>query len=377
MDTQSYEASASYPGRPSGAPGRIVMMRDYLRFHGDEEVTVILPLEGLCIQPGRCRKEVAQFTHPGRGGYKVYSRDRDLLKHPAFRNRGDMAGQIAYLDQSRRPLWLAVIGAVFLVGVLAAGIALSEDRVVAALARQIPPEMETQMGEDAFHQLTSSRTLIEDKRSLEGLREISQPLITSLNEQLEQRHPFQLHILDDPTINAFALPSGDVVVFTGLLLRAESPEEVAGVLAHEFSHVTHQHSMRQILASLGLVNIFQALMGDMSGVSMMSGTSLLTLQSSQDFEREADAGAFDLLVESRINPEGLLSFFRRLREESPYELEPGEMLSLLSTHPPTVEREEMLMQRINLLDVETEFDDYKFNFKSFQRRIRNKAKTDG
>ena len=376
MDTESYEAGAKYPGRPSGAPGRIVMTRDYLRFHGDDddEVTVILPLEGLCIQPGKGRKVLAQFSHPARGGYTVYSKDRELLKHPVFRNRREMACQVACLKQSSRSMWLAVIGVVLLVAALLAGIALSEDRVVAALARQIPPEMETQMGEDAFGQLTTHRTLIEDKRSLKGLQEISQPLLEALGEQ---RHPFRLHILDDPTINAFALPSGDVVVFTGLLLRAESAQEVAGVLAHEFSHVTHQHSMRQILSSLGLANIFQALMGDMSGVSMLSGTSLLTLQSSQDFEREADAGAFDLMVQAKVNPEGLLSFFRRLREESPHEPAPGEMLSLLSTHPPTVEREEMLVQRINLLDVETEFEEYKFNFKRFQRRIRSKAKTDG
>lgn len=374
MDTQSFEAGATYPGRPTGAPGRIVLTRDYLRFHGeDDEATVILPLEGLCIMPGRNRKEVAQFSHPARGGYTVFCKDRGLFKHPALRNRADTACQLAYLNQSGRSVWLAIIGVILVAAAVAAGIALSEDRVVAAVARKIPPEMETQLGQGAIEELTATKALIEDKRLLKDLEEIARPLIEVVEDP---RHPFTLHIWNNPLINASALPSGDVVVYAGLLLTAESTEEVAGVLAHEFAHVTNQHTTRQALSNLGLVNIFQALMGDLSGVSTMTGgVSLLTLQSSQDFEREADAEAFDLLVKAKINPQGLLTFFSRLRENSSPELE--EMLAVLSTHPPTAERELMLQQRIDRLDLKTEFTEYKLNFKRFQNRLSKEADEKG
>ncbi|NDF00004.1 MAG: hypothetical protein EB034_17270, partial [Verrucomicrobia bacterium] len=83
----------------------------------------------------------------------------------------------------------------------------------------------------------------------------------------QDRYPFKLHIIEDASLNAFALPGGNVAIHSGLLLTADSPEEVLGVLGHELSHVTKQHGLRGIVQSLGLYAVVTTFFGDVSGLA--------------------------------------------------------------------------------------------------------------
>lgn len=142
-------------------------------------------------------------------------------------------------------------------------------------------------------------------------------------------------LINDREINAFALPGGSIVVMRGLLEKAATPEELAGVIAHEAGHVQHRHAERSLLRQGGL-NLFLTMMlgGDFFG--QVSQQALVT-KYSRDFEREADRFALDKLRQAAISPLGLADFYARIRRQSGSDRLPFN--SWLSTHPRAVERE--------------------------------------
>jgi predicted Zn-dependent protease len=131
--------------------------------------------------------------------------------------------------------------------------------------------------------------------------------------------------------NAFALPGGAIVIFDGLIEFAETPEEVAGVLAHEMAHVIKRHGTEALLRSYGLELLIEALTGSAGGgVAGGIGETLLGLSYSRDAEGEADRTGIELLLEAGLRADGIGRFFERFDEG------PGDMpaaLNLLSTHP--------------------------------------------
>ena len=82
---------------------------------------------------------------------------------------------------------------------------------------------------------------------------------------------FRVRVIESEQVNAFALPGGQIVVFTGLLRRAERAEQVAGVLAHEMAHVTLRHGLRNVAHRAGLALGVQLLLGDVSGWARLAG----------------------------------------------------------------------------------------------------------
>jgi predicted Zn-dependent protease len=145
-------------------------------------------------------------------------------------------------------------------------------------------------------------------------------------------------VVNDPAVNALAAPGGFIVVFRGLLERTRTPEELAGVLAHEFQHVRHRHATRTLLEHAGTGLLVAALASDASGVmafGLESARTLGTLRYSRRQEEEADADGMRMLVAARIDPAGMIEFFERLRREEGRSLE---FLTYLSTHPSTDDR---------------------------------------
>jgi len=149
-------------------------------------------------------------------------------------------------------------------------------------------------------------------------------------------YPVTVLVLDIGMVNALATPGGNIVVFRGLLKQAQSPEEVAGVLAHELGHVVARHPAQSAARSLGVSLVFDMLLGGFGGGAAGSfGQAMLSSAYSRDAEREADAIGTDLLRKARISTTGFVAFFERLAKQS------GSMeqaLAFLSSHPPSAER---------------------------------------
>jgi predicted Zn-dependent protease len=214
------------------------------------------------------------------------------------------------------------------------------------------------------------------------LQQITDPLVAAIKDN---RYPLKFHIVENATLNAFALPGGNVVLHSGLLMAAESPEEIAGVLGHEIAHVTHRHSIRNILSSAGLFLVVQTLLGDVTGViAVLADNSafLMTRKFSRDFEREADNQGWEYLLAANIRPEGMIQFFQRMQEEearqrekmseaSPVDLG-TDSLQVLSTHPATQERMDYLRAKWEQLPADRTYRNFDLNYAAFKASLRAK-----
>jgi beta-barrel assembly-enhancing protease len=132
--------------------------------------------------------------------------------------------------------------------------------------------------------------------------------------------PYDIRVYISPVkrVNALALPGGPIVVFEGLLHEAESPEELAGVLAHEIQHIQLRHSTNGIIQSLSKSLLVALFLGDINavldGIIRIAG-ELDTLGLSREMEAEADKKGMELIIASNINPHGVIRIFEKLTQE--------------------------------------------------------------
>jgi predicted Zn-dependent protease len=137
--------------------------------------------------------------------------------------------------------------------------------------------------------------------------------------------------------------------------------------------------MRNIIESIGLFTLVQAFFGDVSGIAAVfvdSGAQLLSLRFSRDFEREADDRGWEYLIESSVNPWGMISFFSKLLEEQSISGVPGEVqetLSFVSTHPSTQARIEYLREKWKEVEGQKWNDLSHVDFRQFQETLRRSA----
>jgi hypothetical protein len=153
---------------------------------------------------------------------------------------------------------------------------------------------------------------------------------------------FTFKVIDSEVVNAFALPGGYFVVFTGLMREADSPEQVAGVIAHEMAHVTERHGLRRIAHSLGIWAGVSLVFGNadmLTGIAVQLFTLANVNAYSQDQETEADLEGARMLVAARIDPAGLADFFATLEEEMG---DVPDALSWMSSHPQHTARVEAI-----------------------------------
>lgn len=153
-------------------------------------------------------------------------------------------------------------------------------------------------------------------------------------------YPISVSVRDSPLVNAFALPGGRIVLLRGLIKDAQSPDEVAGVLAHELTHALRRHPMRALIANSGLALLVELTLGNGTGASV--GVLLTTLSYTRAMEAEADAGAVDLLRRAEIGTAGLAAFFARLEKQEEAlrktKAMPFAIPDYLRSHPATQQR---------------------------------------
>jgi len=150
-------------------------------------------------------------------------------------------------------------------------------------------------------------------------------------------YSFQVTIVDSPVFNAFAAPGGYIVIHRRLLESTETPEELAGVLAHEMQHILQRHATKALIRHLSMAAIVAAVFGDVSGIgafAVQGARTLTTLHYSRENEAEADREGMHLLQAARINPAGMIRFFETLKAQT----RGAEPPAYLSTHPETDER---------------------------------------
>lgn len=263
-----------------------------------------------------------------------------LVDDPAFLSAVRAAGDEAarrFHDPARRRarLRLTLLAAG---GVVALGLVLYLwviPALAGALAARVPVAWEERLGAAVVDELAPPAQRCAGQAGTRALEAITRTLAATVPAS---PYTFRVLVVDGGPINAFAAPGGYVVVFRGLLQRTRGPEELAGVLAHEFQHALHRHVTRAIVhdASTGL--LVTAVTGDVTGAlayTLQAAHTLGRLRYSRTAEAEADTDGMRMLIMAGIDPAGMIAFFELLRKEAP-EL-PG-ALQYLSTHPATEQR---------------------------------------
>lgn len=327
------------------------------------------------MEEGGASNRLLFFRHPSQPDWSVYTAEKSLLRHPCFSHDRTITQQ---KGQMRKHRWLRwAFAALFILGI-PLGLWLSKGPAVKVIARSVPVSWEEKLGDLAFEEITKNGRLIEDAALSKQLETLVQPLVKGVNSG---RYTFKFHIIEETDMNAFALPGGNVAIHSGLLLRADSPEEVLGVLAHEIAHVTQQHGVRNVIESAGLFLILQAFLGNaegMAAIAVNGSQALMRLKFSRDHERNADETGWNYLLAADINPKGMISMFEKLdREHEERKKKAGAMGGIeapdfLSTHPDVKERIVVLQAKLAKLDRKAGFTTIDLNFKEFQNNLRNR-----
>ncbi|MFO0775006.1 MAG: M48 family metallopeptidase [Nitrospiraceae bacterium] len=236
-------------------------------------------------------------------------------------------------DPARRGLRLqltmiAAVAALLAVGVLYRwGI----PGIAALVTPTVPVAWEQQLGERVVEQLAPESNRCADTHRSQVIHSLFARL--SAAAPPNPYGPIRLYLVKGPTVNAFAAPGGHVVVFAGLLEKTESPEQLAGVLAHELQHIYKRHTTRMLLEQASTSFLLAAVAGDLTGVAAVAldtARTLGALRYSRGYEAEADSEGLKLMVAAGIDPKGIVDFFKVLGKDDGSD---GGLFSYLSSHP--------------------------------------------
>lgn len=242
----------------------------------------------------------------------------------------DEADKTQGFGHSKRRVVAEVVGVVVVLGLLVWGGLAAVGAAAGWLVGFAPVSLDRAIGEAAWSGLAPEEKRCSDPGPKAYVEALAAPLIAAYGGP----QTFEFAVVDEASINAFALPGGFVTVHMGLLAAAESGEEVAAVLAHEMRHVTERHGLRRVARQVGgavvIGMVFGAVdLGVLGGVALdLAGRAY-----DRDEEREADEMGHALLVEAGIDPGGMARFFERLAAEG------VAVPELLSTHPGSAERQ--------------------------------------
>ncbi|KIM00091.1 hypothetical protein CCC_02879 [Paramagnetospirillum magnetotacticum MS-1] len=242
---------------------------------------------------------------------------RETLPKPPLRRKSRHTGLVL----------ACLLGAAVLVGLMV-GLA----PVSKLLAHLVPAGLERQWGQSIATGLEGQMKPCEGRDGLRVLDALAQRLAEPLPAD---RRGVRVHVLKSKDVNALALPGGEIILFSGLISKAEGPDELAGVLAHELTHIGERHVSAAMIRALGVGLFATMITGDASGlVASGLGAALAGAYTRED-ESAADMGALDLLEAAGIGSDGLALFFRRL---ATMEERQGQMLAWLGTHPDSASR---------------------------------------
>ena len=310
----------------------------------DHLVTVELMPEGLVIEGVELSRRIWSFSglnaitpivsgHPTRLGHDAAPGARLVIAQEAFLQElvaraPHLAGGLNVRKAGR---WAAIIAVSAL---LAGGVLyLTLSYAPQALVFILPESWRDTLGDQVETTLSSGAKLCATSTGNVALADLGKRLV----EGDTKAPPFELKVYAIDIVNAFTLPGDRIVLTDKLIAAAESPEEIAGVLAHEMGHVYYRHAEAQMVRAMGIELLLKiASGGDIGGFAGL----LAILRYSRDAEREADGFAIDQLRKEAIDPLGLKRFFERMMR-----LEGGSsggifgpVSDMMSTHPVTKER---------------------------------------
>ena len=271
---------------------------------------------------------------------------------------------ISVLNRAGRALTLAAALAVPLAGASDLPDLGDASRTVLSAAQ------ERRIGEEVMRQVRLDRTFLDDAELANYLDTIGYRLAAN---SPDNRIAFEFFMVDEPTVNAFALPGGFIGVHTGLIATAQTESELAAVLAHEIAHVTQGHIARLVAGQQqvqigSMIAMALALLAARSNPQLAQGAIVgaqaavvqSQLNFTRDMERDADRVGLQILERSGFDVRGMAAFFERLQRST--RVIDSTAPAYLRTHPMTTERIADTLNRIDGIPYRQVRDDPEFQF---------------
>ena len=214
----------------------------------------------------------------------------------------------------------------------------------------ITREQQIQLGFQAASQVYQQMPVLPDSSpETQYVRKLGNKLVATIPHQ--SSWPFEFHVIPQKEINAFALPGGPMFVNVGTITAASNEAELAGVMAHEMSHVYMQHSVKQVakaqtteaiagIAGAILGNTTKGAVGDLAQEGIKFGAAGLMLKYSRTDEAQADAVGAVIMYKAGYNPQAMADFFKKLASQG------SSGPQFLSDHPNPGNREEAIQKEI-------------------------------
>jgi predicted Zn-dependent protease len=226
--------------------------------------------------------------------------------------------------------------------------------LVAAVALSgcaVSQQQEVQMGQQYAAQIAQQLPLINDPEVVRYVNVLGDSLAHVTNRRDLDWH---FYVVNSSEVNAFAVPGGYVYVNRGLIERATSMDELAGVLGHEIGHVVQRHTVKQMQkqqgTSIGVTLaciLTQVCNNEASNTAINLGATALFAKFSRGDEAEADQEGFKNVVRAGISPNGLVTMFQKLIAERA--ATPGAVDAWFATHPLEEDRIAEVQRLINTL----------------------------
>jgi len=359
---------ASIPGGRAGARLHVRPQEVAAETSGEELLEFSIPLRECHLDLGGASGRMV-FCRNADRTLTLFSEAKGFAEALTAQGHGTLDAQLATLRSRERRrgnvfrMWTALsLAAVIVVAVVGYyGILATARAAVGAL----PISIDEKIGELASQSMNIGPPLARDHPATK--------LVEGIVARLEPHAAldgidFRIRVVDDEQVNAFALPGGSIVVFTGLIKEATSCEQIAGVIAHEMSHATLRHGLQSVSQSLGIVAALQFLVGDVGGLlslgAQVAQQSILTSYSRQS-ETEADLEGARMLHAAKIDPKAMADFFALLEKQGG---EIPDALSWISTHPQHRDRIETILQYRRTLGT-TDYQPLEFDLPAAQAAL--------
>jgi len=239
-------------------------------------------------------------------------------------------------------------------------------------------DTDVKLGKQYAMMVESSARMIQDPVITEYVNRVGQNLVRNSDAKV----PFTIKVIDSDDINAFALPGGFFYVNSGLILAADNEAELAGVMAHEISHVVLRHATREMtranyvsLATVPLMFVINSWgLYEATNLALSLALPVTFMKFSRDFEAQADYFGLQYMYKAGYDPEAFIDFFEKIKALE--KEKPGILSKTFASHPPTPDRilksqeemREVLPPRPEYIVDTSEFELVKARLAAFENR---------
>ncbi len=212
------------------------------------------------------------------------------------------------------------------------------------------PQQDVQLGQEAKAEVDKTKPIVHDARIDAYITELGKRLAASPRAG---NFPFTFQVINDKNINAFALPGGPVFINSATIIAARNEAQLAGVIAHEMSHVALRHGTHEaskgraveLIAGLAGATTGQSMLGSLARAGITLGANSMLLHYSREAESQADYNGAEIMADAGYNPVEMARFFQLLESKS----SEGRIAQFLSDHPTPGNRVQAVEEEVSYM----------------------------